>query len=159
MDRRAVPFQDRALAAGVAEHHLRAHGDRRVLVGRQVQLGAVTLVELEREDLAEAIDPLVLEHDVAAEPQLEAVQGCLEREAAPVDRRGERQHRGLELPSQGAEAREPPLEHARAGRLVGHVRGGHARYQGPCTRAAANKARMPTGGRARTTASARARQR
>jgi hypothetical protein len=68
MDRRAVPFQDGSVTAGMAGHHLRAHGDRRVLVGRKVQFGALTLAELQREDLAEAIGPLVLEHHIAAEP-------------------------------------------------------------------------------------------
>src|SRR5713101_5183103 len=53
-----------------------------------------------REDLAKTRDADTgVQHGVAADLQLQAVQRGLEGEAAPVDRGGEREHRRLDVPA------------------------------------------------------------
>ena len=63
-------------------------------------LGAVDSGELERHDLAEPSSVVALEHDVAADLELEPVQRGLQLEAPSVDRRREREDRLLDLPPQ-----------------------------------------------------------
>jgi hypothetical protein len=93
VERAGVAVEDHALAAREPDRHPGA--DLHVAVaGREPDLADVHLGDVERADLAQR---LVAEHDVAAEPQLEALDRGLEGEAAPVDGRGERQDRGLDL--------------------------------------------------------------
>ena len=69
--------------------HLRPQAQRAVCS----HLGAVDRGQLERLQLPEPAVALFPERDVAAHPQLEAVQGGLQLEAPPVDRGGEGENR------------------------------------------------------------------
>ena len=71
-----VPSPSRTvpLSARIADHHLGAYAGGRVRVTGQIELGALALIEFEREDLAKPLAPVVLEHDVAAESQVEPVK-------------------------------------------------------------------------------------
>ena len=100
VERLAVAVEDDALAASRAKHHPRS---QLILTVAARQLGAVDSSELERHDLAEPASVIALEHDIAADLQLEPVQRRLELEAPSVDRRREREDRLLDLPPQLAE--------------------------------------------------------
>ena len=86
-----IAVEDDAFAARVPDLHLRAGLRSARGMSRQHQLGAHP-VQLESEDLAKALDAADLQHDVAADLQLQVMQRDLEREPASVDRGGERQH-------------------------------------------------------------------
>jgi hypothetical protein len=72
-------------------------------VGRERDLAQVDLHGSERAHLAEGALALALEHHITAEPQREAVEPGLEGEAAPIDRRGQRDDGRLDLGAQRAE--------------------------------------------------------
>jgi hypothetical protein len=89
MERREVAVEDEAFAARIPDRDLRSVAENTVRVARQHQLGA-QLAEVERDGLAEARNAAVLQDDIAADLQRQAVQGGVEGEPAPVDRGGQR---------------------------------------------------------------------
>ena len=86
-------------------------------VGRG-EVGSLVPADVEGHDLAEPAVGALLEHDVRAGLQLEAVQRRLIREAAPVDRGREREDLLLELPPDGPVAVEALLH---VDRRVAHL--------------------------------------
>ena len=105
MERREVALEDDAFAARIPDQHLRPVSLGAVRGGGQHQLGA-QLVEVERDDLAEARTTAPLEDDIAAGLQCQAVQGGLKGEPASVDRGGQRKDRRFEFRPCLAEARQ-----------------------------------------------------
>ena len=100
MERGEIAVDDNTFAARVPDMDL-GPGLRGALgAGRQRQFRARLLVHLQREDLAKTRDVATgVQHGVAADLQLQAVQRGLEGEAAPVDRGGEREHGRLDVPA------------------------------------------------------------
>jgi len=100
MERGEVAVDDDTFTARVPDMDL-GPGLRGALgAGRQRQFRARLLVHLQREDLAKTRDAGTgVQHGVAADLQLQAVQRGLEGEAVPVDRGGEREHRRLDVPA------------------------------------------------------------
>ena len=100
MERGEVAVDDDTFAARVPDMDL-GPGLRGTLgAGRQRQFRARLLVHLQREDLAKTRDAGTgVQHGVAADLQLQAVQRGLEGEAVPVDRGGEREHGRLDVPA------------------------------------------------------------
>ena len=117
VERRRVAFQDGAFAAGVPDQHLGPGLGSAPRVSGQHQFGA-ELIELEAENLTKACDAVILQYDISADLQLQAVQRGLKREPAPVNRDGERKDRGFEVPPRLAEALQLSAETG----LHGHSR-------------------------------------
>ena len=107
VERRAVAVEDAALPLRAADHDLGAAlgsvGTGRGEVGPRVP------ADLEGHDLAEPAVGALLEHDVRARLQQQSVERRLIGEAAPVDRRRQREDRLLELPADGPVAVEALL--------------------------------------------------
>ena len=77
----------------------------------QHQLRARLLIHLQSEDLTETRNAAaVVQYGVAADLKLQAVQGGLEGEAAPVDRGGERKDGRLDFPARRAETVQLPFD-------------------------------------------------
>ena len=104
MERGEVAVDDDAFAARVPEMDL-GPGLRGALGGgRQGQFRSRLLVEFESEDLAEAGNAAVLQHGIAADLQLQGVQGGLEGEEPTIKGGGERKDGRLDVPARPAEA-------------------------------------------------------
>jgi hypothetical protein len=104
VERRQVAIDDDAMAARVPVLDL-GPGRRGVSGGqRQHQLRARLLIHLQSEDLTETRNAAaVVQYGIAADLKLQAVQGSLEGEAAPVDRGGEREDGRLDFPARRTE--------------------------------------------------------
>jgi hypothetical protein len=89
---RRSTLQDRTVALSGADDHLPP----------TVGAADVHARQLQRQHLAETRFLWCHERDVAPGLQIEPVQRRLEGKAAPVDRRRQRQHRGLERFAEGA---------------------------------------------------------
>ena len=98
VERCRVAFEDGAFAAGVPDLDLRPILRDAPRPSRERQFCA-QLIELEGEDLAQARNAAILQHDVAADPQFQAVQRGLKGEPAPVHRSRERKHRRFKIPA------------------------------------------------------------
>ena len=111
MERSQVAVDDDAFAARVPEMDL-GPGLRGALGGgRQRQFRARLLVHLQREDLAETRGAATaVQHGIAADLQLQAVQRGLEGEAPPVDRGGEREDGRLDFPARRTETVQLPVD-------------------------------------------------
>jgi hypothetical protein len=78
---------------------------------RQHQLRARLLIHLQSEDLTETRNAAaVVQYGIAADLKLQAVQGSLEGEAAPVDRGGEREDGRLDFPARRTETVQLPVD-------------------------------------------------
>ena len=108
VERRAVALEHDPLALGVAQEHARVDGE--VVAESDREVGSLAARRLERDHLAEPRLALALEHDVAPGLEGQVVQRGLEREAAPVDRGGQRDDCPLEVAPHVAVALEPGLE-------------------------------------------------
>ena len=95
-----VAFEDNSLASNGPKCHPGAQLDAFVAARH---LRTVDACQLERYHLAEPSTVVALEHDVAADLQLQPVQRSLELEAPSVHRRRERQDRLLDLAPQRSE--------------------------------------------------------
>src|SRR6185437_12344714 len=110
VERRQVAVDDDAFAARVPDMDLGPglRGTRGG--GRQRQFRAWLLVHLQREDLAETRGAATaVQHGIAADLQLQAVQRGLEGEAPPVYRGGEREDGRLDLPARRTETVQLPV--------------------------------------------------
>jgi hypothetical protein len=92
VERRRAAFEDGAFATRVPDRELTPSLRAASRLRRKRQFGAQLLTEFEGEYLAKAPNTAALQHDIAADPQFQAVQRRLEREPAPVNRGGERKH-------------------------------------------------------------------
>src|SRR5262249_39322428 len=117
MERSELALKDDTLTPRIPDHDLRPVVPAAVRINRKHQLAAQP-VEIECNDLAEARRIAISEHDIAADLQLQVVEGDLEGEPAPVHRGRERKYRRFEFSSRFTKARQL------SGKLGVHAHGG-----------------------------------
>ena len=99
VERRPGPVEHDAAAARAADVNLRPR-HAVALLRRQLELGPLDDLDVQVEHLAEQRAGVRLDHDVAADLEIEPVQRRLDAERAPVERGGDRQHALLQLAPQ-----------------------------------------------------------